>query len=221
MMIRQCLFTAFLCVGGATAVSGQSAPPARPAWEWTLEERVTRRWSKALEAELREAAVAAGHSVEDESQRVILGDRHPELLLPWELMNSLAGGAYHPARRDKYRKRWARGSEYLGEDFWTRLQAVAGPFFDAGNKLEELQLATDRASGTERPALDAEWSLVNGSICRLRSEALRAARTTFGREQFDRFLYEVVAVGAVIYVSTSSDDGEHIENVVWMEEGCP
>jgi hypothetical protein len=42
--------------------------------------------------------------------------------------------------------------------------------------------------------MEEALELKHGDACRSRADALAAARKEFGRERFDRFLYEVIAV---------------------------
>lgn len=141
--------------------------------------------------------------------------------MPWELMTGLPQAfSDDPATRDKFRTKWARGSVYLGEDMWTRLHAIAGAYIDADLEKERLQKQLKTATGAERERLRAREQLVGGSLCRLRADATEALRATFGREQFDAFLYEILAEEAVILTSTSGSPESLASTWLWMEGGC-
>lgn len=201
-------------------LAAQDAPP-KAAWEWTNEERIAARKDPLLRIQRREEAFAAGDMQRYDKSDILVGLRDPELFLPTELMHHLIA-AY---RREPYapkgiRARWASATERFGEDFWERLYETGRPYFDAEARHLQLQLQDqDEKDPAERQRLSTEESMVSNSLCPLRVEALRAAREVFGREAFDRFLYEVVAPVARIRGSSSGPDGPFSD--LWQEEGCP
>lgn len=224
--MKHCLSIAGLAF--FTVVAFADTPPQRtrdisasPAWKVDDQERAARRADRAASAARRRVAIAEGDARSDFEGNVVLGRHNPELLMPWELMEGLPQAFSNDvATRSKYRAKWARGSRYLGEDMWTRLHAIAGPFIDADLENARLQRQLKTATGAEREKLEASRQLVNGSLCRLRADAIAAARTTFGKELFDAFLYEVLAADAVILTSTSGSPESLAGTWLWVEGGC-
>lgn len=195
----------------------QDAPP-KAAWEWTNEERIAARKDPLLRIQRREEAFAAGDLERSDKRDVLIGRRNPELFLPNELMNNLKG-AYQPEVKERAREQWAAATQRFGEDFWERLFEAGRPFFTAHVRHMQLQRRWQSADAEEREHFREELSSVGGSLCALRVQALQAARETFGRGAFDRFLYEVVATTASLKGSSSGRDGPFSQ--LWEEEGCP
>lgn len=195
---------------------------AKPVWEWTLDERIAVRMDAAARAARWEAARAAGEVPAGvETDDIVLGSRNPELLMPSELMDrvSLAFFGEH-AKQEQWRKTWAAGAEILGPDFWGRLESVAGPYFDSHRRLAELARRVPVATDLEQRLLQEDQQVAFQSQCRLRAEALAAARAAFGPERFDRFLYGLVAPGVKVFMSMSEPFGPAGSHWRWMEEGC-
>ena len=200
----------------------QDAPP-KAAWEWTNEERIAARTDAGSRAARRDAAGAAGDvSPGEDADDIVIGSRNPELLMPYELMDRVAlafftGGA----RQAQWRERWRAGEEILGEDFWGRLATVTRPFFDGHRRFADLARRAEETPEGARGILREEQQRIHQSQCRQRLDALNAARTTFGRERFDRFLYEVVAPGEKILTSLNEPFGPSGDPWRWMADGCP
>jgi len=196
----------------------------KKTWEWTIEERASRRLDPSLAAARRAVALAEGQIDRNSDLNVVLGSHDPELLMPWELMDRLLA-AFHfrdAAVREKYRRQWFTPSacSFLGRDAFSRLEVILQPWIAASREAETVQAKLKTAPAAERETLQDQWQRANDSICPLRADALSAARKTFGRVNFDRFLYEVVAPGAVVLTTPSSDSGSRAELETWVEGGC-
>jgi len=177
------------------------AQPAKAPWQWTDEERVSSRVDAASAArrvnEVR-AQTEAGriHSDSQNTPRpfdIIAGARHPELFLPYEVFQSLLDGAL---RVDDATAAGTRESldpfvHSLGlpADFWQTVRGQSAPFLSALQAeldVRGLMFRGDAKAGQRLTALHER-------TCRTRAEALERLRRTFGRETFDRFLYEAFA----------------------------
>ncbi len=177
---------------GAESAADEATTRKKP-WEWTLDERIALRFDPALiaerEKEERARKRAAGvEPLPDPPQSPhnhgIDGDRNPELLLPHELLRSLISG-FMPddERRTRWRESLRRDLVAAGFDeelFWAQLRSATSRYVDTF--VYPATGAIDDAASRERHAL-----------CREEFLALESARQVFGREQFDRFLYEAIA----------------------------
>lgn len=187
----------------------------------TDSERATRRFDPAAAAARRAQAVADGLIAGNPTGKVIAGNRNPELLMRVELIDYLAGALGDPTSIAKYQEKWlARGVVgYLGGDFLNRLRLVAGTYVDAEAQIRALRTQRSAGSEEENPALGAELRRVNDSLCQLRADVLAAGRTTFGRDTFERFLYEVVAPDVLIFTGSSGSSPDTTLEL-WLDGGC-
>src|SRR5436305_5908869 len=207
----------------------------KPAWQWTLDERLAKRFDPearrariaakiAAEATYKteaEAAEAAGDFAEKsrrEDLDVINGRRNPELFLPVELFNILLLNAFPPGGIDPagYRGMIEPHAAALGfgADFWLRLGRVAAPVLDFEREREKLAKTNPaRLHRQEGSEINAEEI----SACRDRAEALVKAETEFGKEPFLRLLYDVIAPSSEV---TYSLRGGIVEQARAMERGC-
>lgn len=199
----------------------QDAPP-KAAWEWTNEERIAARTDAVSRAARRDAAVAAGDvSPGEDADDIVVGSRNPELLMPYELMDRVALAFFTDgARQAQWRERWRAGEEILGDDFWERLAAVAHPFFESHRRFAELTKQAEQTTDGERRMIREEQQMIHRSQCRLRLDALEAARSVFGPDRFDHFLYEVIAPGEKILISLNEPFGPSGDPWRWLSEGC-
>lgn len=183
---------------------------ARTPAEWTLEERLAKRFNEADIAERDRAHRAAHPQLENAEGAtikhlpagermvayVIDGSRDPELFLPHELFDGLltAIRAEEPVRT-KQREFYRAGIlQFFGDDmvFWTELDQLAAGY-----------------TSLAEPARDER--------CRARFAALENAREHFGVARFDEFLYEVIAPSSgAAYVGDSTSEAE----VRRQAEGC-
>jgi hypothetical protein len=199
--VRMCCFVLGLVFA---AVPSFSATQPRPAWEWTLEERLTERFDPRKIKERDEAYIEANAATHPElrseqgnppQNRVrygIDGARNPELFLPHELFDYLAKGVGSEAwLRSQVRQHFAGHLRSVGfdpDEFWPALESVATPYL---------------------PWVERRGSLTVGERndkCHARYAALEAARDRFGRAEFDRMLYTVVAPAMQFSAATNLPD---------------
>jgi hypothetical protein len=177
------------------------AQPAKAAWQWTDEERVASRIDAASAASRVNEARAQTepgriHSDVWNTPRpfdIIAGARHPELFLPYEVFQSLLDGALRvdDATAAGTRKTLDPFIHALGlpGDFWQTVRRQSAPFLSslqAELDVRGLMFRGDAKAAQRLPAL-------HELTCRTRADALEGLRRTFGRETFDRFLYEAFA----------------------------
>jgi hypothetical protein len=191
-------------IADVRASVGPAGLSAKPAWEWSDEERVRVRFDPTSVRE-RAAAHAAGitqpsvHSQAQPSEQsrpsqqyFIDGSRNPELFLPDELLDSLLVGLHsNAAFRTNARHALAGGIREMGyaeDEFWARLQRLSAPY---------LALKSHPGNGNLLRLKTPDGKLASFPIdvdrCVARHNLLQAARTTFGAEKFQRFLYTEVA----------------------------
>lgn len=192
------LCTASLLAEERTAACSRTDRNDKQPWEWTVEERLAKRFD-AIDARERRAAYEDTHraqlraaaadlesvSFADESasgaiHQSIDGRRNPELFLPHELFESLMSGLQPDAQRRAAQRQFyapaIRAAGYDPETFWSRLAEVAQAY---ANVRYESSGATAAMSRRQR--------------CAERHHALEAARRAFGQDLFERFLYTVIA----------------------------
>lgn len=217
-----------------TVVAQSSSEPrsstlGKPAWQWTIEERLAKRFDPA---EMKERAAAEDQRLQelmklgmlrekDVSSRssegdvdTISGRETPELFLPMELFNVLLDSAFPPdgLNQDAARASIEEHAAALGfgADFWRRLGRISSPFLEIRREHARQAIASKSAMGDERLAL---------SLCRSRAEAMVAAKAEFGEEDFLRLLYEVVAP-SLSKASRIHDKKAAAENLERIEGGC-
>jgi len=196
----------------AVAAAERLAAP----WDWTRAERLARRYDSALAAERRrntpQCASGCGEAF------IVDGRLNPELLLPTELMDTLAGmyTMSNAERRGAVRAQWLRHAPAAQRDhFWDELHAAGRPFFESWAEFQRLNAVLETASESDRERLQARRDEVFDSLCARRVAALAAARTLFSEKEFDRFLYEAIAPGVFI-----SESGGTVSDAIAREEGC-
>lgn len=213
------------------AFAGQS----KPAWQWTAEERLAARFDPdevTARAEKRDARnKAARESLppewasdwpEDSKSSGTLRDEirgrdTPELFMPIELFNALMESGFLVDReyQSAYRARIEHRAAALGfgKDFWSRLERVAASYLISQRRHE--QLATQQRPLSAKAKAELEG--VKDRSCKVRAQALSAAKKEFGEEAFLRLLYEVVAIP----ISISYDvDPQTADNLRMREGGC-
>jgi hypothetical protein len=194
----------------------------------TRDERLALRFDQSLAAARRAVGVADGVVRRDDPDpylMVVNGKRDPELFMAWELMDHVTPvfNLTDNARRESIRATWTArdAAQHLGQNFWERLQVVLGPIIHAEAELRRVSLAKRAATGAASEPLEVEWTKINATLCPLRAKGLADARAAFGRQEFDRFLYEVVAPDAVVLSSSSSTSPqERASSDIWVEDGC-
>jgi len=227
----------FLWMMVACATSLLAAqPPTKPAWQWTVEERLAARFDEIARnrriAEFEAARAAKRAETAATRSRRDLGDSgvtrptdsvhgsdHPELLMPFEIMNVFTQAAFgaddetaRVVRKDSARKARAIG---LPETFLDEFENAARAFI--GQQREELRLREHAYAGdaTERSRTRARLQELRTLECHSRADAMRHLRKVFGH-RFDQFLYSVIAP------SVSRDIFEPItaQQLRNQEEGC-
>lgn len=216
--MRKIAAAVFCCA----ALAGElSAGAPVPPWKVALQARLTERFDPG-QASLRRAAAVAGGRKLSAVENIVVGGTHPELLLPSELMDHLTlGFTTDDAMRAEYRSKWqARGAEVLlGPGYLDRVERHAAAFLAANADILRIGAIGASSTGGLSPQLREQYQRASQSLCPLRADALRVLREEFGRETFDRFLYEAVAPDAVML--TTSSDGDPSSVWMWVEEGCP
>jgi len=189
---------------GVNVTRGFARPqPAKPAWQFSDDERIALRTDAALArqrvAERRQRHTTTGiHAASVGGQQLAdsLDGAHRELFLPFEVFRNFVDLAFDPRSRDTFRHFSAAEVRNAGlpPDFWERLDPIIA--FHVADVRAERDLLTSRSklSGPARARVVAALELKRADVCRSRADALAAARKTFGREHFDRFLYEYVAI---------------------------
>lgn len=217
-------FCVFTIPGWLSATPGQ-ASRIKPPEEWTLEERLERRFDPSQVAH-RKQVEASKSGQEDEAlvpddMNVVDGAENPELLLSWELFDRLLalGFSPDPDSRVVWRKILHPSLESLGfeETFWQKLEDVSQEPLKIRSRLHELREQGKQAPHARQAELRAEMERLGSSTCRERAVALRKAKEVFGAQRFQRLLYRGVAphTKAVMPADTSWTD-----RLRWMEGGC-
>ena len=195
--------------------------PAKEIWQWTDEERLTERFDAASMRSRESAYLANKTGVPAMGRDVVRGETNPELFLPFELYQSLLRQAFSSSPeasqvfRDGFQERY--GGKWFGDDFWRRLEQTARPYLESLKA--QLALATEYqgARPGRRAEIDREADDSGTAACRLLAQNLEAARTAFGREAFDRFLYEAVAPGQF---SVSVVGDVNADQIRFLAGGC-
>ena len=209
------------------------AEPLKPAWQWTLDERLAKRLDSN---EIRERAAAHERFLGKDPQRVqvqeagpaqyiIEGRRDPALFMPFELFVSLLRGVTPPtngippdsrdAAREQYRIKIAEVG-WQEDEFWKTVEAAAADYLHLQTERLALQLQIRTLPPPERRKLEARVEELSHKQCVARAEAIRTARGKLGPEPFDRFLYDVVASGMAL-MSSEPDDESRLR---FLEGGC-
>ena len=198
---------------GDTKQGGIVGAQSPQVWRMTDEDRIARRVALlVVPPRARSTAVQSG------SADVIDGREHPELFLPYELFDFLAVGV-EPTRHGAYVRQLLDPKVHLlgytSEQFWNVFATVAHPYMEAQ------KTAKERGSHSSTFVTSSGEKLfvpVNRDICAERIRSLNDARTAFGREQFDRFLYTAVASEAAS--SFAGNVPNRSEQLRYMARGC-
>jgi hypothetical protein len=153
---------------------------------------------------------------------VVQGNKNPELFLPFELYQDLLMRAFSPvpevsqAYRDEYLSR--SGGSRFDNDFWQRLEQTARPYLDAIKAQRALVKEYQEAHPGRRAEIDRQADARGTEDCRLLVQSLETVRATFGREAFDRFLYEAVA--SSMTHASGSGGGISADQLRYLAGGC-
>lgn len=218
-----------LCLVTSAAASAQ-ATGQKPAWQWTLEERLAKRFdpaqiqARAIAERARQQELQAMGMPGTRSGRVhklqdsFNGQETPELFLPSELFENLLLRGFPPDGRHQQESRRSLEERAaalgFGADFWKRLGRAAAPYLELRRERDRLALA-DQRSTTEASRLNG--ALTPNALCQARHKALNDAKALFGEEVFLRLLYEAVAPN--LGVAYLVEDGIE-EDLRRTEGGC-
>jgi hypothetical protein len=209
-----------LMVWAAVGAADNSA--SKPAWKWTLEERLAARldpaaikarhikeaaYQKAMAEHWKKLGIAKEDAAEEDASdnssnavtSTINGSESPELFLPSELFEHLLEGfSSDEVDRVEIRRLYGDRATALGfgSDLWSRLEKVVSPYLELRNERERKALAARaRNSSRHGDSRDDDSAMDADDLlfCRSRAEALSAAKAEFGEESFLRLLYEAVA----------------------------
>jgi hypothetical protein len=194
----------------------KDTPAAKAAWQWTEEERIAVRLDpqRGRPAPPSVAPDSAAGTAADRPKvalsYTIDGRTNPELFLPHELFDSIAGGLSPDAKiRQKTRSFYREdliAAGYDDNEFWAALETAASPYVALKRRayLDHIRdTAAAKKSGS--PWTPSDHS-DDPSLCRARIDGLNAARQHFGRETFDKFLYNVVAPNKMLATSSNYPD---------------
>ncbi|HEX7151645.1 MAG TPA: hypothetical protein VF618_09175 [Thermoanaerobaculia bacterium] len=201
------------------AAPGSPDDVGRKTWEWTLEERLAERTSAAAAAErvtryLRSTQQNSTRRAPNAPAEVIDGNLEPQLFVPTELFQSvIRRGFVGETWRDVHVQDLAAVG--LPRDFWERLERLAGPFVEDLRRQEALLTQAKDLGAAGREEINRQIAAEYPLVCRHRAEALAAARAEFG-PLLDRFMYEHIARGQIIF-ATELTDGTRLSN---EERGC-
>lgn len=206
----------------------------RPAWVWPLEERLARRLDPAhvrdrarAYRERLHAAPATPGVVSTTTGIgpgfVIEGSRNPELFVPTELFESvLRGFSADKATADRVRESYRQRIEAFGWDadgFWSRLEPLVADYLDTVAATASIERDLQGADSAERRRrLTADLAAAAQKACHRRAIALRAASAEYGRDEFTRFLYVVVAPSLnVVAPAAGENEADELRRA---EDGC-
>jgi len=219
------------------AASEPAAARPKPAWQWTLDERLAKRFDTASQMDritpqatepygvlsVPDAAIANPSATAAKLPSIIVGVRNPELLLPWELFDVLVSGALSAdsTTRDEERRELADNARTAGltlpPDFWKTLETAARPQWEMEHRAIAIGRRIQKAAADEVPSVRAEYVRNYEGLCEARADSIERARAAFGAEWFDRFLYEAVAPRTV-QIKPGGVDDPHLLRVI--DGGC-
>jgi hypothetical protein len=199
----------------------------KPAWQWTEEERIALRTdAKLAEERVRNGARVEASSVRSATPQVRTmadafdGKTHPELFLPHQVFDELINLAFLGSARTGQVVREGFMPEIkrrgLPADFWLRLQSVSAVYIADSSALDDFRADIRQQAGRGQQRAEVALAQKAADACRSRADALASARREFGRERFDRFLYEVIAVNMFSIADRLPDP----ESLRQAERGC-
>jgi hypothetical protein len=200
-----------------------AAQKSKPAWEWTLDERLARRFDAQRIAKHAAEESTAAHPVSVNLRLfgIVDGSETPELLMPNELFSSLLSGLEGSERfREISRETLQDGIRAFGWDdgtFWRELESLSATYLTLSQKLRNLPTPVN-ATGAAGAALQEDTDRLDRDVCAARIAALGNARRHFGRATFDRFLYTVVA--PTLRVGSDNPSESSAKHLLFLEGGC-
>ena len=213
-------------LAAAWAASAMTAPPSKPIWQWTTDERLAARFDEAARIQ-RVAAFEAQRAI-SHARAVALprrpadsihGSEHPELLMPFEIFTSFTEAAYgadDDVARHVQRDATVQASKLgLPPEFLPTLRKQARAFIAMQREERTLKQQIFTGGMTDPQSGMARLRELQKSECASRATAMRSLRARFGAS-FDRFLYSAIAPGVF------RDDFEPISarTLRAEEDGC-
>lgn len=186
----------------------------KPAWEWTSSERAQAR-RNVDERRQRVAAFTARQPSQAMSvpgaADVIDGRRDPQLFFAIELFEHLVRSSFVALPEAYPQVVQQRSSDLFRQPAeWEQFAAIVSEY-----------AALVRQEVNAAKALDVHRiQALQSDKCVAGARALREARHAFGRERFDRMLYETVPVGIVASFTADTDFDRLIASAREREEGC-
>ena len=213
-------------LAAAWAASAMTAPPSKPIWQWTTDERLAARFDEA--ARIRRVAAFEAQRAISHARAVALprrpadsihGSEHPELLMPFEIFTSFTEAAYgadDDVARHVQRDATVQASKLgLPPEFLPTLRKQARAFIAMQREERTLKQQIFTGGMTDPQSGMARLRELQKSECASRAAAMRNLRARFGAS-FDRFLYSAIAPGVF------RDDFEPISarTLRAEEDGC-
>lgn len=234
------VIAALLSAAAAQGAEVEKDVPLKPAWRWTLNERLAARFdpeaiaAREAEDEAEQDAIherrqrRGGDLLAEEKAKMtgpppavetIDGSKNPELFLPLELFSALLNRGL-PGEKweglEESRKQIEQRAAALGfgRDLWNRLEGVSALYLRLLHNEDRRRLATG--------AKDYKRKNDRLRVCRARVRAMEAAKAEFSEEGFLRLLYEAVAPDVrrtYILEPWPPDYQRHAEELRFQEEG--
>ena len=194
----------------------------------TLEERIALRTKAELARErvrdrtrTQASSATSAHPGARELADSFDGKTHPELFLPHEVFRKLVKLAFQASPRTCQVFRDGLTPEVrrhgLPDDFWNRLQSLSAAHVADLWAADDLAATVGRHSGPARERGANALALKRIDVCRSRADALATARSMFGQNRFDRFMYEAIAIN-MFHASGKLPDPQLLHDA---EKGCP
>ena len=196
--------SAVVVVVASLPFAAAATPPHTPRqpWEWTTAERIAARRDPEKRRERVQAAAderrKRGAQDGPMTADVLDGNRNPELFFPTELFEHLVRSwAVMPEVWPKIMSQRATDL-FRNPDEWERFAASAADY---------AALLRDE-HGAARAQDQSRVAEIHMHKCAVSARALREARRAFGRERFDRMLYEAVAPGLLSARDVNADGSD-------------
>ncbi|HEV7769014.1 MAG TPA: hypothetical protein VGQ76_28735 [Thermoanaerobaculia bacterium] len=201
-----------------------AAQLSKKPWMLTVDERIALRTDPELAQERvrrcvhRQTSNAAMPNVGPDAD-AFDGKSHPELFLPCDVFAQFADFAFRDARSEQAACRaLSPDVKRLGlpADFFGRLRLISTVYLSDRSSERQVRNSLSKLSGRPRQRAEELLALKRTDLCRSRAEALANARSAFGHERFDQFLYEVMAVNMFTVTDRLPDPGLLRQ----LESGC-
>lgn len=200
----------------ALSTFAQPKLTVKPAWQWSSDERLAARFDPAgraarleahrLELERRSGPVMP-HSFSG-CDDILDGNAQPQLFLVTELFPALVTSAFVTLPRI-YPLVVRKGAPdvFRSDAEWQHFASIAAPYATLIARERELLAAQDHATPAQLNQIHNELAGVRAQKDPAMIRALEESRVAFGRENFDRMLYTVVAPGRSMCIVDSLRDG--------------